>query len=200
MKTTYHLVGFAPVSERKQQILATAADILEHKSFAAFSYQDLADRLGIRKASIHHHFKSKNELGIELLKFFQARSDALMTDMLADAESPGAALRMVFEMCEKVMFDGETKVCPSCAFEVDAKNLSPAMIDMLRESTESFQQQLASLLAAARTGGEIAFLGDVQDQAATIVSALQGARIAEPIMGREHFRGVVRQLRRSLGL
>ncbi|MGK0435230.1 MAG: hypothetical protein ACJA0V_004389, partial [Planctomycetota bacterium] len=37
-------------------------------------------------------------------------------------------------------------------------------------------------------------------QAATIVSALQGARIAEPIMGREHFRGVVRQLRRSLGL
>lgn len=98
------------------------------------------------------------------------------------------------------MFDGETKVCPSCAFEVDAKNLSPALIEMLRQSNESFQNQLAKLLDAARAGGEIAFLGDVKDQAATLVSALQGARIAEPIMGREHFRGVVRQLLRSLGL
>jgi TetR/AcrR family transcriptional repressor of nem operon len=188
------------VSERKQQILATAADILEHKSFAAFSYQDLADRLGIRKASIHHHFKSKDELGLALLKFFQARGDALMSDTLADGKSPGAALQMIFETCEQVMFDGSSKVCPSCAFEVDARNLSPTMIDMLRESTESFQQQLATLLEAARKGGEIAFIGVAKDQAATLVSALQGARIAEPIMGREHFRGVVRQLSRSLGM
>lgn len=200
LNSTYYLVGYPPVSERKQQILATAADILEHKSFAAFSYQDLADRLGIRKASIHHHFKSKDELGIALLKFFQARGDALMAGTLADAKSPGTALQMIFEMCEQVMFDGETKVWPSCAFEVDAKNLSPAMIGMLRESTESFQQQLANLLEAARTGGEITFLGEVMDQAATLVSALQGARTAEPIMGREHFRGVVRQLSRSLGM
>lgn len=188
------------MSERKQQILAIAADILEHKSFAAFSYQDLADRLGIRKASIHHHFPSKDELGVELLKFFQARGDALMAELLDDAKSPGDALRKIFAMCEKVMFDGDTKVCPSCAFEVDAPNLSPALVDALRESSSNFQGQLAKLLAEARAGGEIAFLGEIQDQAATLVSALQGARIAEPIMGREHFRGVVRQLQRSLGL
>tara|TARA_R110002073_G_scaffold261039_1_gene423853 strand:- start:227 stop:793 length:567 start_codon:yes stop_codon:yes gene_type:complete len=188
------------VSERKQQILATAADILAHKSFAAFSYQDLADRLGIRKASIHHHFKSKDELGIELLKFFQARGDALLSETIAAADSPGAALRMIFSIGEKILFDGETKVCPSCAFEVDASNLSQAMIERLRQLTASFEQQLATLLDAARTDGEIAFLGDGNEQAAMLVSALQGARTAEPIMGREHFRGVLRQLTRSLGL
>lgn len=188
------------MSERKQQILATAADIMEHKSFAAFSYQDLADRLGIRKASIHHHYPSKDELGIELLKFFKARGDALMMEIVGTATSPGAALSAILAMCEKVMFDGETKVCPSCAFEVDAKNLSPKMIEMLRESNEAFVEQLAGLLTEARGGGEITFLGEPKDQAATIVSALQGARLAEPIMGREHFRGVIRQLCRSLGL
>lgn len=188
------------MSDRKQQILATAADVLEHKSFAAFSYRDLADRLGIRKASIHHHFKSKEELGIELLKFFRVRGDALMAETVASAASPGDALRKIFDMCEGVMIDGETKVCPSCAFEVDAKNLSPALVDMLRESSDAFQQQLATLLDAARKGGEIAFLGEVNDQAATLICALQGARIAQPIMGREHFRGVVRQLTKSLGL
>lgn len=188
------------MSERKQQILATAADILEHKSFAAFSYQDLADRLGIRKASIHHHYPSKDELGVELLKFFKARGDALMVEIVGQAKSPGEALRAIFDMSEKVMFDGETKVCPACAFEVDAKNLSATMIEMLRQSNQAFQEQLGELLTAARAGGEASFLGEPQDQAATIISALQGARLAEPIMGREHFRGVIRQLVRSLGL
>lgn len=188
------------MSERKQQILATAADILEHKSFAAFSYQDLADRLNIRKASIHHHFRSKDELGLALIRFFQARSDALMTDIVASSKSPGAALQMIFEMCEEVLFEGQAKVCPSCAFEVDAKNLSPTMIGLLRESTESFQQQLATLLEAARSGSEITFIGAAEDQAATLVAALQGARIAEPIMGREHFRGILHQLSLGLGM
>tara|TARA_R110002094_G_scaffold128978_4_gene122923 strand:+ start:353 stop:955 length:603 start_codon:yes stop_codon:yes gene_type:complete len=200
LKPTYQLVGFALVSERKQQILTTAADILQHKSFAAFSYQDLADRLGIRKASIHHHFKSKGELGIELLKFFQARGDAKLTETIAAADSPGAALRMIFSIGEKALFEGENEVCPSFAFEVDASDLSPAMIDRLRHLTASFQQRLATLLDAACTDGEVTFLGDGNDQAAMLVSTLQGARIAEPIMGREHFRSVLRQLTRSLGL
>jgi len=108
------------VSDRKQQILTTAAQILEHKSFAAFSYQDLADELVICKAIIHHHFATKDELGAAL-----------------------------------------------------------------RQSTQTFMAKLGELLEGARTGGEIALLG---------------ARISEPILGRECFRGIVRQLQRSLGL
>ena len=188
------------MTERKQQILATAAEILEHKSFAAFSYQDLAERLGIRKASIHHHFASKDELGIALLRFFQARGDALMAEIVGNARSPGEALKTIFATCEHVLFDGEAKVCPSAAFEVDAKNMSAAVIEVLRESSESFQTQLAELLETARAGGEIAFLGNSKDQAATVMAAMNGARVCEAIMGREHFRGVIRQLERSLGL
>ncbi|MFK7739813.1 MAG: TetR/AcrR family transcriptional regulator [Planctomycetota bacterium] len=188
------------MSERKQQILAVAAEILENKSFAAFSYQDLADRLGIRKASIHHHFPSKDELGVELLKFFEVRANTLMGEIVGGASSPGEALRAIFSKCEQVLLDGEAKVCPSAAFEIDARNLSPAVIDQLRSSSVSWQKQLAQLLDEARRAGDIAFLGDVHDQAATIANALQGARISEAIMGRDHFRGVVRQLQRSLGL
>jgi TetR/AcrR family transcriptional repressor of nem operon len=35
--------------------------------FEAFSYADLAERVGIRSASIHHHFRYKHDLVAELL-------------------------------------------------------------------------------------------------------------------------------------
>ena len=35
---------------RKEQILEAASDLLTTRSYSSFSYQDLSDRLGIRKA------------------------------------------------------------------------------------------------------------------------------------------------------
>ena len=52
--------------DRKEQILSVAAELLQTRSFSAFSYQDLSDRLGITKAAIHHHFPSKEGLGKRL--------------------------------------------------------------------------------------------------------------------------------------
>ena len=187
-------------SDRKQQILATAAEILETKSFAAFSYQDLADRLGIRKPSIHHHFKSKDELRVALLKFYKDRGDALMAQIVGAADGPADALRNVFAKCEQVLLDGDEQVCPSSAFEVDAKNLSETMVATLREYKISFQKQMAELLESARSAGQIAFLGQSMDQAGTLLAAMQGAQVTEPILGRDYFRAVIAQLQRSIGL
>ena len=42
--------------DRKEQILDVTAELLLARSFNSFSYKDLSDRLGISKATIHHHF------------------------------------------------------------------------------------------------------------------------------------------------
>ena len=48
--------------DRKEQILEVATELVQTRGYSAFSYQDLSDRLGITKASIHHHFPSKEEI------------------------------------------------------------------------------------------------------------------------------------------
>ena len=50
-------------SATAEQILDLAETLIQTRSYSAFSYQDIADALGIRKASIHYHFPSKTELG-----------------------------------------------------------------------------------------------------------------------------------------
>lgn len=187
------------MTDRKEQILATASEILETKSFSAFSYQDLADRLGIRKASIHHHFPTKDTLGVALLERYQQNGKRIMGELAASG-TPAVALAGMFDLSEEVLLKSPAEVCPSGAFEVDAAALSDEMLQKLRETKTDFLEDLAALLDAARQQGDISFLGDVRDQAAAIMAAMQGAREAVPILGREFFRGVIRQLKRSLGL
>ena len=50
--------------DRKTQILEVATELVQTRGYSAFSYQNLSDRLGITKASLHHHFASKEKLGI----------------------------------------------------------------------------------------------------------------------------------------
>jgi len=50
-----------------EEILDLAETLIQTRGYSAFSYQDIADSLGIRKASIHYHFPSKTDLGIAVV-------------------------------------------------------------------------------------------------------------------------------------
>jgi TetR/AcrR family transcriptional repressor of nem operon len=51
----------------RDEILDAARELAQTVGFEAFSYADLAERVGIRSASIHHHFRYKQDLVAELL-------------------------------------------------------------------------------------------------------------------------------------
>ena len=65
---------------RKDQILEVATELVQTRGYNAFSYQDLSDRLGITKASIHHHFPSKEDLGIAVAEKYRAEVEAALAD------------------------------------------------------------------------------------------------------------------------
>lgn len=54
-----------------KRILDVAQDMVRNRGYSAFSYADIAQQVGIRKASIHYHFPSKDELVKELVKRYR---------------------------------------------------------------------------------------------------------------------------------
>jgi len=64
--------------DRKQQILEKASELLMTRSYSSFSYKDLSEALGITKASIHHHYESKEVLGLALADMYWRAWRALM--------------------------------------------------------------------------------------------------------------------------
>ena len=47
-----------------ENILRITDTLIQQRGFLGFSYADLEKEIGIRKASIHHHFPRKTDLGI----------------------------------------------------------------------------------------------------------------------------------------
>jgi AcrR family transcriptional regulator len=62
--------GDAPVSERREAILAIAADIFARKGFAATTVREIADVAGILSGSLYHHFDSKESMVDEIIAGF----------------------------------------------------------------------------------------------------------------------------------
>lgn len=55
-------------SNRKQELINTAAQLFKQKGFASTSMRDLAAEFGMEAASLYHHIKSKDEL-LEVICF-----------------------------------------------------------------------------------------------------------------------------------
>jgi TetR/AcrR family transcriptional repressor of nem operon len=55
-------------NDTREQILRIGRELLMTRSYLGFSFQDVADRVGIRKASLYHHFATKDALAIAILQ------------------------------------------------------------------------------------------------------------------------------------
>lgn len=188
------------MTDRRIQILETAADLLQGKSFSAFSYKDLADQLGLTKASIHYYFATKEDLALELLEFYQGNGARWIEELESRSASPAEFVAAFLDSAEDVLFQGARRICPMDVFEVDAEHLPKSILRRLEEIKEEYRAVLARSLAAGRESRGLCFEGEPAAQAALVMAALQGARNLGWPRDLELFRGVVRQLRRSMGL
>lgn len=74
-------------SERKAEILDTAAAVFASSGLRA-SLQQIADACGILPGSLYHHFESKEEIFIELVRRYQAELDDLAKKAVEPASGP----------------------------------------------------------------------------------------------------------------
>lgn len=53
---------YQQLSPAAERIVDVAEDLIQRQGFNGFSYEDIAQAVGIRKPSVHHHFATKAEL------------------------------------------------------------------------------------------------------------------------------------------
>jgi len=58
--------NITPPSTR-EEILSVTRNFIQTRSYLGFSFQDVADEVGIRKASLYYYFRTKEALGVGVL-------------------------------------------------------------------------------------------------------------------------------------
>jgi TetR/AcrR family transcriptional repressor of nem operon len=181
---------------RKQQILDVAAELLQSRSFTSFSYQDLSERLGISKPSIHHHFPTKEDLLLALTERYRARQARKLLEIEEANDTPRARLDAFLGMMSTVAASGQ-KICPVGALHAELNVIPERVRETVRQLYETPKQWLSGVLREGRAAGELTFDGPPEDRAALILAAVQGALQIARAEGAREFEAVVREIRTS---
>jgi TetR/AcrR family transcriptional repressor of nem operon len=164
-----------PQPGTRQQILDHAEILMRRVGYAAFSYADLAARLGTTKAAIHYHFPSKEILVGMLLMHCMARTRDVMAVLQADAATPNDALRAYARIFADSVAQDLLPIC--CASAADRAALPDSARPLGREFMELQLDWIAERVREGSRRGSLHPALSPQDTAMLLFTALEGGCI-----------------------
>jgi TetR/AcrR family transcriptional repressor of nem operon len=175
------------------RILDVAENLVQVRGYNAFSYADVAKAVGIQKASLHHHFATKTDLGVALVvRYRQAFLEALRA-IEASTENGFERVERYAELYGRVLRDGRMCMCGMLASDV--ATLPSPMRGRIAEFFAENEEWLSRILSQGKKRREIDFEGSAHSMAALIVSSLEGAMLVARGSGDlDHFEQVVSRL------
>jgi TetR/AcrR family transcriptional repressor of nem operon len=151
------------------KILDVAERLVQLRGFNGFSYADVAEELGISKASLHYHFAGKAELGEALIARYASRFTGSLDEIEsrpidAPAKLYGDVLRRK-RMCLCGMLAAEYQTLP--------KPMRSAVVSFFDDQ----EAWLVGVLEQGREEGTLRFSGSASEAAQGIVGGLEGAML-----------------------
>lgn len=180
--------------DRKDEILEIATEFVQTHGYAAFSYQDLSDRLGISKASIHHHYASKAELGLAVAKKCLADTATILAESKRKSDDPWKQLEGYFGIVSSILKTRD-RICPAGSAQAEINVVPDEMGRTMCELVQHIVSWVTDVIKDGRDQGVMRFPGRPHAQAELIFSAAQGAMQYGRANGEDRGQGVVRQIR-----
>ncbi|AZF43386.1 Transcriptional regulator, AcrR family [Pseudomonas sp. R1-43-08] len=168
----------------KAALLHAAETHMRSKGYSAFSYADLAAQIGIRKASIHHHFPTKESLGAKLIEDYVQRFEETLKAIEAMHADPLLRLRGFSRLFVISANDGLLPLCGALAAEMAALPLS--LQALTRRFFESQLHWLQSTLCDAVEKHRWVLDKPVDVYAFMLLGALEGASLINWALGRSN--------------
>ena len=148
----------------KDRLLAAAEARLRRTGYNGFSFRDLAEDIGIKSASVHHHFPTKEALAVKLAESYTER----FMKALADAPTGRARIGAYRDLFRASLEDdGKMCLCGMLGAEISA------LPDTVVAKTRDFFEAIAKDLAIHLEGDD----PDPRGAALNIFARLEGALI-----------------------
>ncbi|WP_026735458.1 TetR/AcrR family transcriptional regulator [Fischerella sp. PCC 9605] len=180
----------------RTQILDTAQELIQRLGVNAMSYQDISVAVGIRKASIHHHFPTKDDLLAALLDRYNDYFLRLVDSIIAMPIPADEKLRRYCALFEATLNSGnQDKACLYGMVGAELATLKNPLIERVAAFYRDNEERLVAILDEGRKTGVFGFAGDVKAMATLIFSLLEGGiLIVRASGGVEQYQAVIEQL------
>lgn len=154
-------------------LLDQAQALVQDRGFNAFSYKNLAESVGIRTASVHYHFPSKEDLGLALMQRYTAQLNELLSSLDTRRISHRAKLGGLIDAYAETEKRGAICLCGSLA--TDLHTLPSALQSAVATYLDRTTDWVRGILEQGSEAGDFSFQGKPADLAASLIAGLQGA-------------------------
>ena len=159
----------------RSQILDVAQDLIQRNGVNAMSYADISKAIGIRKASIHYYFPTKEDLVTELLDRYNGQFFNLVKKIIASTESPKVKLNRYCGLFEATLSSGkQDKACLCGVLSAELKTLKEPIVERVTQFYLNNEKYLEQILRSGLEAEEFNFLGNPQTVAKLIFSLMEG--------------------------
>jgi TetR/AcrR family transcriptional repressor of nem operon len=156
----------------REAILAAAKLAAQAHGYNGLNFRDLATEVGIKAASIYHHFPSKSDLGVAVARRYWEDAAAALESMSADGADPVACLRG-YPGTFRVALETGNRMCLCSFMASEYDDLPPEVQVEVQHFTDVNVGWLARMLVAARTVKP----KEAEQRAYAIFAAISGAQI-----------------------
>lgn len=140
-------------SSTADDILACARALVTKGGYNGFSYADIAAVVGIRKASIHHHFPSKVDLVRTLVLRYREEAKAGFAALERTASDPRDQLTSYVGYWEKCIADASDPFCICALLASELPALPPPVAAEVRLHFETLSAWLTSAFERGAAAG-----------------------------------------------
>ena len=163
--------------DTKTALLEFAETVARTRGFDGFSYADLAEAVGIRKASIHYHFPTKAILTAALMERYHANISHLCEDIARLHETAGARLLGLIDLYRTALGGGRT-LCLCVSLTASRDSLSEDVTDKINAFRAMMIDWISDVFTLGKNDGTISGVTQPVHEARATLALLEGAHLA----------------------
>ena len=117
------------VNETAQRLMDLAEAHIRHAGYRSFSFRDLAAELGIKSASVHHHFPTKATLASAVVRRY---GDRFLASVAPRPDETGEEAISAYRSAFRKALERDGRMCLCGVLGAEAGALTPEVVEEIR--------------------------------------------------------------------
>lgn len=172
------------LSKTSDEILASARLLIMSSGYNGFSYADIAEVVGIRKASIHHHFPSKVDLVRTLVARYREDAQEGLSSLERNVQDPLEILQLYAGHWAKCIEDASRPFCVCALLASELPSLPPEVAAEVTAFFRFISSWLTSVMERGAKAGTLNLTSAPEIEAEAFMASVHGAMLSARAYGR----------------
>ncbi|WCK02235.1 TetR/AcrR family transcriptional regulator [Agrobacterium tumefaciens] len=166
------------LQSKADDILQCARTLIIRGGYNSFSYADISHVVGIRNASIHHHFPSKADLVRKLVAQYRQEAEAGIAGLERNISDPLEQLRAYIGYWEGCIADATHPFCVCALLASEIPVLPETVVLEVRAHFRSLSDWLTTVLERGAAQGRLVLTGTARANAEIFMATVHGAMLS----------------------